>query len=73
MISGGWPAVLSSLKSFLETGKGLEPTWVEEEKPGSNKFVACDVRGVLCAARGALEVFRRWLLGRVQRGHRQSI
>lgn len=33
MISGGWPAVLSSLKSFLETGKGLERTWVEEEKP----------------------------------------
>jgi uncharacterized protein YndB with AHSA1/START domain len=33
MISSGWPAVLSSLKSFLETGKGLEPTWVEEEKP----------------------------------------
>jgi hypothetical protein len=33
MISGGWPAVLSSLKSFLETGKGLELTWVEEEKP----------------------------------------
>lgn len=33
MISSGWPAVLSSLKSFLETGKGLEPIWVEEEKP----------------------------------------
>ena len=33
MISSGWPAVLSSLKSFLETGQGLEPTWVEEEKP----------------------------------------
>ncbi len=33
MISGGWPAVLSSLKSFLETGQGLEPTWIEEEKP----------------------------------------
>jgi hypothetical protein len=32
-ISSGWPAVLSSLKSFLETGQGLEPTWVEEEKP----------------------------------------
>src|SRR5262245_44876568 len=32
-ISSGWPAVVSSLKSFLETGKGLEPTWVEEEKP----------------------------------------
>ena len=25
MISKGWPAVLSSLKSFLETGTGLEP------------------------------------------------
>ena len=33
MISSGWPAVMSSLKSFLETGQGLEPTWVEEEKP----------------------------------------
>ena len=33
MISSGWPAVLSSLKSFLETGHGLEPTWVEEVKP----------------------------------------
>ena len=32
-ISGGWPAVLSSLKSFLETGRGLESTWVEEGKP----------------------------------------
>ena len=30
MISAGWPAVLSSLKSFLETGKGLEPSWNEE-------------------------------------------
>ncbi len=27
MISQGWPAVLSSLKSFLETGKGLAPSW----------------------------------------------
>jgi uncharacterized protein YndB with AHSA1/START domain len=32
MISKGWPAVLSSLKSFLETGRGLEPTWGEEER-----------------------------------------
>jgi len=32
MISKGWPAVLSSLKSFLETGKGLEPTWDEEQR-----------------------------------------
>jgi len=30
MISAGWPAVLSSLKSFLETGKGLDPSWNEE-------------------------------------------
>lgn len=32
MISKGWPAVLSSLKSFLETGKGLEPSWGEAER-----------------------------------------
>lgn len=33
LISKGWPAVLSSLKSLLETGKGLEPSWgVEEQK-----------------------------------------
>ena len=31
-VSQGWPAVLSSLKSFLETGKGLEPSWGEEER-----------------------------------------
>lgn len=30
-ISGGWPKVLSSLKSFLETGKGLEPSWTEDD------------------------------------------
>jgi uncharacterized protein YndB with AHSA1/START domain len=30
-ISGGWPKVLSSLKSFLETGKGLAPSWTEED------------------------------------------
>lgn len=27
MISEGWPAVLSSLKSFLENGQGLAPSW----------------------------------------------
>jgi uncharacterized protein YndB with AHSA1/START domain len=32
MISSGWPAVLSSLKSLLETGKGLEPSWDDEIK-----------------------------------------
>jgi len=28
-ISEGWPAVLSSLKSFIETGKALAPSWAE--------------------------------------------
>jgi uncharacterized protein YndB with AHSA1/START domain len=32
MISKGWPAVLSSLKSFIETGRGLESTWDEEQR-----------------------------------------
>jgi len=30
MISKGWPAVLSSLKSFIETGRGLQPSWDDE-------------------------------------------
>jgi uncharacterized protein YndB with AHSA1/START domain len=30
LISKGWPAVLSSMKSFLETGSGLQPSWEEE-------------------------------------------
>ena len=30
MIGKGWPAVLSSLKSFLEIGRGLEPSWEDE-------------------------------------------
>ena len=29
MISLGWPAVLSSLKSFLEMGRPLDPSWKE--------------------------------------------
>ena len=32
MISKGWPAVLSSLKSFLETGKGLQPSWSDDDQ-----------------------------------------
>ncbi len=32
MISKGWPAVLSSLNSFLETGRALEPSWNEEDR-----------------------------------------
>jgi uncharacterized protein YndB with AHSA1/START domain len=32
MISKGWPAVLSSMKSFLETGRGLEASWSEAEQ-----------------------------------------
>jgi uncharacterized protein YndB with AHSA1/START domain len=31
-IGKGWPGVLSSLKSFLETGRGLEPSWGEDER-----------------------------------------
>ncbi len=30
LISKGWPAVLSSLKSFLETGRGLQASWDDE-------------------------------------------
>lgn len=30
-ISGGWPLVLSSLKSMLETGTALAPTFSEED------------------------------------------
>jgi uncharacterized protein YndB with AHSA1/START domain len=30
-ISGGWPKVLSSLKSFLETGNALVPSWSADE------------------------------------------
>ena len=30
MFSKGWPAVLSSLKCFLETGQGLQPSWDDE-------------------------------------------
>jgi uncharacterized protein YndB with AHSA1/START domain len=32
MISKGWPAVLSSLKSYLETGRGLASSWGEDEQ-----------------------------------------
>jgi uncharacterized protein YndB with AHSA1/START domain len=37
MISGGWPAVLSSMKSFIETGRGLQaPPWdAEAAKPAA--------------------------------------
>lgn len=27
LISKGWPAVLSSMKSYLETGRGLQASW----------------------------------------------
>ena len=29
-ISGGWPHVMSSLKSFLESGKGMISPWYQE-------------------------------------------
>jgi uncharacterized protein YndB with AHSA1/START domain len=31
-ISKGWPAVLSSLKSFLETGRALESSWSDVDQ-----------------------------------------
>ena len=31
-ISGGWPRVLSSLKSLLETGRGLPRSWSDADK-----------------------------------------
>ena len=31
-IGGGWPKVLSSLKSFLETGQALAPSWTDADK-----------------------------------------
>ena len=30
MIGKGWPAVLSSLKSFLESGKGMMAPWYQQ-------------------------------------------
>lgn len=30
LIGKGWPAVLSSLKSYLETGRGLQSSWDDE-------------------------------------------
>ena len=32
MISKGWPAALSSLKSYLETGRGLGSVWGDDEQ-----------------------------------------
>ena len=35
-VSGGWPRVLSSMKSFLETGKALD-TWVDNHASCAGK------------------------------------
>ena len=40
-ISGGWPMVLSSLKSLLETGSALAPSWSEDDK---KKIAAAQAR-----------------------------
>ncbi|HUZ32557.1 MAG TPA: SRPBCC family protein [Xanthobacteraceae bacterium] len=40
LISNGWPAVLSSMKSFLETGRGLQPSWGDEAAKRSTEGVA---------------------------------
>ncbi len=40
LISKGWPAVLSSMKSFLETGKGLQPSLGDEATKRSTEGAA---------------------------------
>jgi hypothetical protein len=40
-ISDGWPKVLCSLKSFLETGRALEPSWNWE---GTKPIAAAEAR-----------------------------
>jgi hypothetical protein len=40
MISSGWPAVLSSLKTLLETGHPLVSTWKDSAQSCSAEAVA---------------------------------
>jgi uncharacterized protein YndB with AHSA1/START domain len=40
-ISGGWPKVLSSLKSFLETGRALGASWSDADKTCHGEARAC--------------------------------
>ena len=49
-ISGGWPKVLASLKSFLETGRALAMTSLEAAKPAQQEAIAQAQRQT--AARG---------------------
>ena len=83
----GWPKILSSLKSVLETGNPVAMK-MEGAAAGNDggrtestrrkalaqvTFVACDVRGGSCAARGAPRPFRKRSLGRVRKVHRRPI
>lgn len=60
-------------RAFWKLERALSPLGRGRKALAQISYVACDVRGVPCAARAAPEVFRRWLLGRAQRGHRHSI
>ena len=48
-ISGGWPLVLASLKSFLESGHALGPTTLEAAKQAQEKVIARAQRGTASA------------------------
>ena len=52
-INGGWPKVLASLKSFLETARGLAVAGCEAAKPAQDEAIARAQRGTASAkARG---------------------
>src|SRR5262245_35256103 len=48
-INGGWPKVLASLKSFLETGRGLAVAGCEAAKPAQERAIAEAQRGAASA------------------------
>jgi uncharacterized protein YndB with AHSA1/START domain len=48
-ISGGWPKVLASLKSFLETGRTPDLTSLEAAKPAQEEAIAQAQRGAASA------------------------
>jgi hypothetical protein len=51
-ISGGWPMVLASLKSFLETGRALTLSSAEAAKDAQDKAIAA-AQGAAGAERDA--------------------
>lgn len=48
-INGGWPKVLASLKSLLETGRGLAVAGCEAAKPAQEQAIAEAQRGAASA------------------------